>query len=372
MRGHRDDIDTWKAMRAKTEKAHKGVAGALHAALAAIGPEPEAPLDPMLLMPEPTYEGMVMLFSRGRGSLGLFADEGGLFIGGHGMKAEAKLQTVSGLSKAWDGSAIKRIRAGEKSLSLRGRRLSLHLMAQPNVADILLSDPLINGQGLLSRILITAPASTMGSRAGAKGSPAGDAALNAYDGCLARLLEQPWPGKRGELSPRQLPLSAEAAELWQSFADEVENRLAPDGPLRPIAGLSNKLAEHAARMAAVMTVVENPAASRVEAEHLEKGITLAKFYAEEALRLMDAGMGDPELHLAQKLLNWLRWKWDEPLVSLPDIYQRGLNSIGDKATATRMVKLLVDHGWLTDVGKAVVRGKPRRQAWKIKRWREAD
>ena len=121
-----------------------------------------------------------------------------------------------------------------------------------------------------------------------------------------------------------------------------------------------------------MTIVENPAAPRVEAGHLERGITIAKFYADEALRLMEAGKGDPELHLAQKLLHWLRWTWDEPLVSLPDIYQRGLNAIGDKATATRMVKLLVDHRWLTDAGEAVVRGKPRRQTWKIKRWRKAD
>ena len=224
MRGYLDDLETWEALRTKAKRKPALTMASLRAALKGIGPPPEEPLDTMLLVPEPTYEGLVKLLARGRGSLGLFTDEGGLFIGGHGMTAEAKLRTVSGLSDAWDGKPIKRIRVSEKSLSLRGRRLSMHLMAQPSVADILLTDPLINGQGLLSRILIAAPASTMGSRAGAKGSPAGEAALNAYDGCLERLLEQPWPGTRGELSPRQLPLSAEATELWQSFADAVENR----------------------------------------------------------------------------------------------------------------------------------------------------
>jgi hypothetical protein len=372
MRGHRDDVDTWKAMRAKTEKAHKGVAGALHAALAAIGPEPEAPLDPMLLIPEPTYPGMVMLFSRGRGSLGLFADEGGLFIGGHGMKSEAKLETVSGLSSTWDGTAIKRIRVGEKSLSLRGRRLSVHLMAQPEVADILLNDTLIRGQGLLSRILTAAPTSTMGSRAGAGPSSAGDIALSRYDECLERLLERPWPtapGTRNELAPRLLRMSPEAAELWQAFADEVEGNLGPDGPLTPIAGLANKLAEHAARLAAVLAVVDNPAVVRTEARQLEAAIAIASFYGGEGLRLAEASRLSPSLLLAQKLLNWLHGAWGEPLVSLPDICWLGPYALREsKEVAERAIAILADHGWLVRIdGKAEVKGRVRQKVWRIRK-----
>ncbi|MET0527707.1 MAG: DUF3987 domain-containing protein, partial [Microvirga sp.] len=41
---------------------------------------------------------------------------------------------------------------------LPGRRLSLHLMVQPDVANLLLCDRLLADQGLLSRLLVTAPA----------------------------------------------------------------------------------------------------------------------------------------------------------------------------------------------------------------------
>ena len=52
-------------------------------------------------------------------------------------------------------------------------------------------------------------------------------------------------------------------------------------------------------------------------------------------------------------------------MSLPDIYQRGLNAIGDKATAARIVGILEDHGWLTRVeGGGVVAGR-RRDVWAI-------
>jgi hypothetical protein len=51
---------------------------------------------------------------------------------------------------------------------------------------------------------------------------------------------------------------------------------------------------------------------------------------------------------------------------LPDIYQRGLNAIGDQATARKMVAILVDHGWLKPIpGGAVVAGHRRREAWQI-------
>jgi hypothetical protein len=60
------------------------------------------------------------------------------------------------------------------------------------------------------------------------------------------------------------------------------------------------------------------------------------------------------------------WQWTEPAISLPDIYQRGPNAIRDKATATKLVGILVDHGWLHKIeGGAVIAGHHRRDAWKI-------
>jgi hypothetical protein len=58
-------------------------------ALAALGPPPQKPLLPILTCPEPTYEGLCHLLREAQPSIGLFSAEGGSFIGGHGMSADA-------------------------------------------------------------------------------------------------------------------------------------------------------------------------------------------------------------------------------------------------------------------------------------------
>jgi hypothetical protein len=89
-------------------------------------------------------------------------------------------------------------------------------------------------------------------------------------------------------------------------------------------------------------------------------------YAAEALRIFEFSRAKADLILAQRLLDWMHQHWKESAISLPDIYQRSLNTISDKATAAKLVTVLVDHGWLLPIsGGAVIDGKQRREAWKI-------
>jgi hypothetical protein len=144
------------------------------------------------------------------------------------------------------------------------------------------------------------------------------------------------------------------------MADHIEGSIGPGGPLESIRGLANKLPEHAARLAGVLTFVDNPSDTVIDGAHMASGIKLAEHYAAEALRLFAAGRVDGELRLAQRLLDWLQTQWQEPLVSLPDIYQRGPNAIRDKRTAHRLADLLVDHGWLMPVEGSGNRRESRR------------
>jgi hypothetical protein len=99
---------------------------------------------------------------------------------------------------------------------------------------------------------------------------------------------------------------------------------------------------------------------------MQAGTVLAEHYAAEALRLFGGSQTDPELALAQRLIKWIYNSWPEPSISLPDIYQRSLNAIRDKATAARIVAILEDHGWLERMPQgAIVAGHRRRDAWLI-------
>ena len=175
----------------------------------------------------------------GQPSIGIFTSEGGQFIGGHGMRDESKLLTAGGLSTAWDGDPIKRVRAGDGTMILPGRRLAMHLMAQPDVADILFRDPLLAGQGLLSRLLVTAPESAAGSRLWHEERPESDRDLERYGARLLDILEAPFPlspGKSNELEPRPLCLAPEAVRVWISFVDHVEKAIAQGGALESVRG----------------------------------------------------------------------------------------------------------------------------------------
>lgn len=79
-----NDRAAYDRAREEALRAGKGDRGAIRAGLDALGPAPVPPLTPMLTCPEPTYEGMCRLLAGGQPSIGIFAAEGGQYIGGTG------------------------------------------------------------------------------------------------------------------------------------------------------------------------------------------------------------------------------------------------------------------------------------------------
>jgi hypothetical protein len=358
----------WKKARDEAVKKAKGDRARIKAALEELGAPPVPPLEPLLVCSEPTFEGLIKLLAVGWPSVGIFAAEGGQFVGGHGMADDAKLRTAAGLSALWGGEPIKRVRASDGCTVLPDRRVAMHLMAQPDVAAIWLGDRLLIEQGLLSRVLLTAPEQASGSRIWREVSLDSDACLKRYGIRLLDILDQPLPlaeGCHNQLAPRTLPLSCEARHMWIGFHDHVERRLGPGGELEPVRGLANKLPEHAARIGAVLALVDNVEAGEVGSGEMEAGIALAQHYAAEGLRLFGASRVSADLREAQQLLVWLHTKWPGPLISLPDIYQVGPTSIRDKSRAERAVTILVNHGWLVKAPPGDVNGKYRRDVWMV-------
>jgi hypothetical protein len=362
--------DAWEAVRKAAIKSAKGDRAQIKQALDALGPAPLPPLEPILTCGEPTYEGLCKLLAVGWPSVGIFAAEGGQFIGGHGMADDAKLRTASGMSKFWDGVPIDRIRALDGFTVLPGRRVAMHLMVQPDVGAIWFSDRLLVEQGLMSRVLLTAPEPASGTRMWREPAPESAVSMRRYGARLLEILECPLPlarETRNELAPRTVPLSPEARRLWVAFHDHVEPRLGASGELEPVRGLANKMPEHAARIATVLALVDNFCVGEVGPAEMEAGILLAQHYAAEAMRLFGASRVSSDLHEARQLLTWLLTNWSKPLVSLPDIYQRGPNSIREATRARRLVAILVEHGWLIPMPGGDVGCTSRREVWRIVR-----
>ena len=363
------DHAAWKKSRddALLSKSNKG-REAKKEALLKIGAEPQAPIDPVLMTEEPTYEGLVKSLACGWPSMGIFSDEGGRFLGGHGMNSDNQLKTATGLSKLWDGDPITRMRGGDGNMMLYGRRVSVHLMVQPSIGTALFGNRMLIGQGLLSRCLVAYPDSNIGNRLYKETDLLNTPELLRYFARMMDILEAELPIKQdtqNQLLPRQISLEPDAKSIWIAFHDHVEGLCIGGAELSPIKGFAAKAAEHAARLAGMLALVDDLSIKAIHKQHIESGIELSQFYLGEALRLFHSAAEHPDLELAEKLITWARHK-SHKLLSLPLIYQAGPNGIRDKNTAQRIVKILENHDWLIPIeGGAEVAGKHRREVWEV-------
>lgn len=305
------------------------------------------------LMEEPTFTGLLTYLKDGYPSIGVFSDEGGRLFGGYSFKQESG-KFITGLSSFWDGKQINHARARER-FTLVGRRVSLHLMVQPIVAEEALGNRLMTDQGFLSRVLIAYPASNIGTRqltpnGRLEGRPQ---AIDDYSHLLAEILNQELPFDEAlpsALNPNVLLLSSKAEKLWIKFFNETETEQAEDGRYVEVPEFASKAAEHAARLAAILTLVKDPDAAEITGVIMEKGIRLVNFYLAERLRLAGMGKADEDLALAQKVLNWVQRK-EYKTVPLVDIYQRGPTGVRTAAAAAAVASVLEDHGWFIPDGE---------------------
>ncbi len=205
------DNAAWAAEKKKIEGDRKIDYEKRRALLEQLGPAPAVPLHPFLTAPDPTIEGLVKAWVTAPASLGLFSAEGGQFIGGYGMSQDHRLKTAAALSEMWEAKTIKRIRATDGVTILRGRRLSMHMLVQPEASAAFFSDPILRGQGLLSRVLVAAPDSIAGTRLYRETDADDDAAIRAFGARILEILEKPWPlAERtlNELAPPQLKIAS--------------------------------------------------------------------------------------------------------------------------------------------------------------------
>lgn len=359
-RAHRDWMiaqAAWSAEKKKIEADRKLDLDRRRATLADLGPEPVRPLHPFLTAPEPTIEGLIKAWVSAPAGLGIFASEGGMFIGGHGMSQDNRLRTAASYSEIWDGRPIKRIRALDGVSILHGRRLSMHLMVQHDAAAQFLADPLLRDQGLLSRVLVAAPDSIAGTRFYRDSVPEDDAAIRAYGARILSILEAPWPivdGRRNELEPRTLVMTTDAANSWRAFYDHVEKQCGPGNDLHPVQDFAAKIAEHAARIAGVLTIVDDLRATEIGVGAMHSALALADWYLAEAVRLQRAARTDPRLFRAQQLLDWLRERGEDE-ISFREIVRLGPSALRMKASAEEAVAILLSHGWIAEVSS-----RPRR------------
>jgi hypothetical protein len=304
--------DAWTADKRAVEGNKKLSRTERLAQLEQIGAEPPVPLHFALTPLEPTIEGLTKFWLNGGPSLGLFSDEGGQLVGGHGINTDNRLRTGAALSKLWDGDDT-----GEFEAEVQGGR-----------SDLSFAPPAHDAHDDSTKCRITffvrthtsrprtvvesigcAPDSLMGQRFHRETDPEDVRAMATYHACIMRMLSEPpkmAEGRRNELNPPVLKFSSDATVLWLDFADSVEREIKPDRDFAQVSDFASKAAEHAARIAGVLTIAESPGASEISGATLDRAIAIVEWYLHEARRLAASLESDGRLVRADKLLQWIK------------------------------------------------------------------
>ena len=365
---HSIELEDWGARREKAKADTKGGKGSLVDALRIIGPEPLPPLRPTVIAADFTAEGLAKLLAAGRPSIGAFTDEAALVFGGHGMTKESVARTAGTLCKLWDNGSLDRVRAGDGPMKLWGRRLALHLMAQPVIAERALSDDVLAGQGFLARALLAWPESTAGTRPYCSENLQTDPALYRYATCISALLSEPLPlidGARNELLPRPLHLAPEAARAWRDLHDAVERGMAPAGRFATVKPWASKTPEQCLRIAGVLTLLDDSRAQAIQPAAIERAAELALWHLNEAVRLAGTAALSPEVRDAEALLLWCH-ATGRTLLHSGDALRLGPVRIREAQHYRQAVRELEQAGWAHPInGGATIKGRHHRFVWRI-------
>ena len=361
------DLKAYQQELKEVERTMRGhPRDAIAEALKDVGSPPLPPLRPDAITRMATYKGLLDSLLYGRASVGLINDDSIGFIKG----AASDPSMISLLTDTWSGTPYRRV-TGNDRLLLKGRRITAHLMVQPNHAHALLHGKFTVDQGIIPRFNIAiAPLME-------KTTPKGDRAshlraIAAFNERITVLLQHPGAVQnRNEVKVRDpLVMSQESEDCFVGFMADMAAASRPGGELASIRTSAVRAAESVARLAGVMTLFTGgPEKTVIDLPELKSAIALMCYFMEEKLSLYNESLVDPDIELAEKVWAWLCEKWDEPLIS-----QRDLTNVGSPRAVRRadkaatVIRILQDQGHLVRLeGKHEVKGQPRERVWQIVR-----
>jgi hypothetical protein len=283
--------------RAKSTEARKEHEDELRNEIEAMPTELRAP---RLYTGDVTPERLQSLLVEHNEAMSVFSDEPGIFAvmggaySGGALMLDVFLQSYSGMSVRVD-------RAGRVA-HLDRPALTFGLLLQNDVLKDVAGNPRFRGSGLLARFLFALPQSLVGHRdVREQNVIPPDVERGYHDGIMDLLHDAEKPAQ----SPRALPFTNEARELWLDFAEMVEGGLLPGGRFEGISDWGAKLPGQCARIAGVMQMVMTGRESTtVGRDAMLRAVRLAALlieHAHAAFRLLGADSKESDA------LYFLRW-----------------------------------------------------------------
>lgn len=306
--------------------------------------KPARPRVPRLIFGDVTPEALAYSLATQWPAGAIVSAEAGIVFGSRGMIGDSVMRNLAMLNQLWDGGVLTIDRRTSDSFAVEGARLTMALQVQPQTIDAFLagSNGMARGTGFLARFLLAWPESTQGFRA-FREAPKKWPGLDAFNARLTSILETPTPiDANGALRPYMLDLRPDAKAAWVDFHDRIEAALSKGGELHDVSDVASKLADNAARLAALFHTFSG-ADGPIGLDAMTSACTIAEWHVGEARRYLCERASPAELLNPEKLEIWLvDYCLNEKLERVPirKIQQFGPASVRDRKSLLAAVREL--------------------------------
>ncbi len=269
--------------------------------------KPESPRVPRLIYSDATPEALAYSLATTWPSGGVVSAEAGVVFGSHGMGKDSVMRNLALLNILWDGGELTIDRRTTESFTVHDVRLTIGLQVQEATLHSFFdkSGALARGTGFFARFLVAWPESTQGYRTFTD-APENWPALEAFNMRIAAILAQPAVvGEDGRLKPILLPLSPEAKASWVAFHDAIERELVSGGELYDVRDVASKIADNAARLAALFHLFEVSVYGEIGLEALVSASRIVAWHLNESRRFFGELALPVEMGNAIRLDSWL-------------------------------------------------------------------
>ena len=217
-------------------------------------------------------------------------------------------------------------KAGDGEVYLDDHRLSMNFMIQPEVVKPFLTNEELRSLALHARFLIIAPEPMAHTRRynGDDDFTAEWSAIDAYSKMIFALLKSaqfkcdsdgsvPHALRAVGVDPPALSLSRAARAAVKRYHEEVTPNSAPGerygGHMKEVA---LKTLERATRIAGILTVVERTGDLEISGTVMDRAISIAHWFLEEARRYYLLVSEAPETEHERQILEWIRSAIEDP------------------------------------------------------------
>ncbi|XKH61884.1 DUF3987 domain-containing protein (plasmid) [Halomonas sediminis] len=202
------------------------------------------------------------------------------------------LQDFYMLNTIWSGSPLNVSRRSSPSFILEDPRLSIALMAQPEVINRFLEKrgKEARDNGFLSRFMIINPTSLIGTRTG-DGPHVNPETINKFHQQIEKLLNEAFDILESDQKRRVVGFTATAKTRWKELNAAIERDMQEHGLYYHAAEHGSKLMDNISRVAAIIHTFEG-CQGDISSKTLDFAYSLGRRYSQQYLKYL---AGEPEI-----------------------------------------------------------------------------